>query len=235
MHEALALPDLLRQAGAVMTQRGGRAVPAHYGSATTELTVCLTGVGLADRSDLAVLSVAASERGLDRLLARVLGHGIAPGGAVLEAGAWWCRPAAGGEVLVLCPRLRSERLKAALRHDVGRLTNGTLFDLSDARFVLGVTGRRAAAVLAELGVLGPAGNPRDTTPFTEAPVGGHDVAWLLEQPTAALAIVDAAHAGEVWQAVELAGRAQNIHCVGLDALGRYVVVERLARRSAGLL
>jgi hypothetical protein len=101
--------------------------------------------------------------------------------------------------------------------------------------VLGVVGRRTGAVLAKLGVYGPGGDPREAPPFTQATVGGHEVLWLLEQPTAALAIADAAHAGDVWQTVEHAGRAQRIHCVGLDALGRYVVAERLARRSAGLL
>lgn len=235
MPEVLALHDLLRQAGAVMTQRGGRPVPAHYGSAATELTVCVTGVGLADRSDLAVLSVAASHRGLDRLLARVLGHGIAPGGAVLEAGAWWCRSAAGSEVVVLCPHSRVGRLKAALRHDIGRLTSGTLTDLSESRFVLNLIGRRASAVLTDLGVYGPLGDPRQAPPFAEVRVRGHQVSWLLEEPTGALAIVDEDGAGEVWRAVELAGRPHGIHCVGLDSIDRYIVVERAKRRAASLL
>lgn len=219
MPETLALPDLLRRAGAVMTQRGGRPVPAHYGSAATELAVCVKGVGLADRSDLAVLSVAASHRGLDRLLGRVLGDGVAPGGAVLEAGAWWCRAAAGSEVVVVCPHSRVERLKAGLRHDVGRLTTGTLTDRSDSRFVLQVIGRRAGAVLADLGIYGPAGDPRAAAPFTET--GGS--AWLLEAPSCAFAIVDADGAAEAWRAIELAGRPYGIGCVGVEAIDRYLI------------
>src|SRR3954468_15607148 len=91
MSETLALPDLLRHAGAVMTERDGHPVPAHYGSAPGELAVCVRSVGLAVRSDLVAVSGAASPAGLDRLIERELGHSIAMGGAALEAGAWWCR------------------------------------------------------------------------------------------------------------------------------------------------
>jgi glycine cleavage system aminomethyltransferase T len=235
MPEVLALPDLLRQAGAVMTHRGGQPVPAHYGSATTELTVCVTGVGLAHRSDLAVLSVAASPAALDRLLARIPGQSIAPSGAVLEAGAWWCRSGTAAEVVVLCPHARASRLKTVLRHDLGRLTNGTLTDYSESRFVLNIIGRRAGAVLAALGVYGPAGDAREAAPFTEVPVRGHQVAWLLEEPAGALAIVDAGSAAEVWQAVELAGRRHGIHCVGLESIDRYAMLERAKRSAASLI
>lgn len=231
MSEDLALRDLLRRAGAVMTWRGGRAVPAHYGSAATELTVCVTGVGLADRADLAVLSVTASPRSLDGLLARLLGHGVAPGGAVLEAGAWWCRSSR-TEVVVVCPHLRVERLRAGLRHAVGRLTTGTLTDLSDARRVFCVIGRGAGAVLASLGVYGPTGDPRAAAPFSRLSVRGQDVAWLLEAPTCALAIAEPDRAADVWQGIELAGRPFGIHRVGLDAIDRFRVAERGA---AGLL
>jgi glycine cleavage system aminomethyltransferase T len=235
MAEILALPDLLRQAGAVMTQRGGRAAPAHYGSAASELAVCVAGVGLADRSDLGVLSIAASHRGLDHLLARVVGHGISPSGAVLQAGAWWCRSASGDEVVVICPYARAARVEAALRHDVDRLTSGTLTDLSESRFVLNVLGRRAGAVLADLGVYGRGRDPRDASPFIEAPVGAHQISWLLETPTSALAIVDSGSAGEVWRAVEAAGRPYGMSCVGLDSIDRYLLAERTKRRTATLL
>lgn len=234
MPEALALADLLRQAGAVLTRRGGRPVPAHYGSPAGELAVCVAGVGLAERSDLAVISIAAGERGLDQLLVRVLGHEIAPGGAVLDGGVWWCRAASGIELLAICPGARAQSLKVMLHRDVGRLVGGTLTDLSDARLVLNVVGRRTAEVLAELGVYGPDANPRTTQPFTEVPVAGQPVSWLLEADTGAYAIVDASRSGEVWRAIEAAGRASGITCVGIEAVERYALTERGRRGNASL-
>ena len=43
--------------GAVMAERQGRRVPAHFGSAAAEETVCLRGVGMSDRSDRATFEV----------------------------------------------------------------------------------------------------------------------------------------------------------------------------------
>jgi glycine cleavage system aminomethyltransferase T len=220
MPETVALSELPRRAGAVMTLRDGRPVPAHYGSAATELAVCMRGVGLTDRSDLAVLSVTAGRRGLDRLLERALGHRVVPGGAVLDAGGWWCRAAARPEIVVVCPFARVERLKAGLRRDVARFTTGTLTDRSDSRLVLQVTGRRAGAVLADLGVYGPARDPHAAQPFTELEDGS---AWLLETPTRALAIVAAGGGAETWRAIERAGRPYGIGCVGLEAIERYLI------------
>ena len=82
---------------------------------------------------------------------------------------------------------------------------------------------------------GPAGDPSETAPYTEVPIRGHRVCWLLEGPTCALASVDAENAGEVWQAIELAGRPHGISCVGLDSIDRYTMVERAKRRTASLI
>jgi glycine cleavage system aminomethyltransferase T len=215
MPETVMLPG---QAGAVMTQRRGRPAPAHYGSVAAELAVCIARVGLAVRTDLAVLSVAASRRGLDLLVARVVGQPLAAGGAVLEAGTWWCR--SDDEVVVVCPWARAARL----RREVRRLTGGTLTDLSESRVVLGVVGRRAGAVLAELGVFGPERDPRAVSPFSSVAVAGRDTWWLLEGATSALAIVDAAGAADVWRALDAAGRPYGMGSVGLDSIDRYVLV-----------
>jgi sarcosine oxidase gamma subunit len=202
-----------------MTRRAGRPAPAHYGSAAGELAVCMAGVGLADRSDLAVLSIAASRRGLDHLLARVLGRGVAPGGAALEAGSWWCRSASADEVMVIHPYAVTPRL------NVHRFTGATLTDLSESRFVLNVIGRRTGAVLTDLGV-------KDTAPFVDAPIDGRRVSWLLETTTSAIGIVDGEDAGEVWLAVEAAGRPHGISCVGLDSVERYLLAQRAKRMAA---
>ena len=45
------LETVARNHGAVMAERHGRRVPAHFGSTAAEEAVCQTGVGMADRSD----------------------------------------------------------------------------------------------------------------------------------------------------------------------------------------
>jgi hypothetical protein len=114
--------------------------------------------------------------------------------------------------------MRAPRLK-----DVHRFTDATVTDLSEARFVLNVIGRRTGAVLADLGV-------KDASPFVDAPVGAHLVSWVLESPTSAIAMVDPESAGQLWQAVEAAGRPHRVSCVGLDSVERYVLAERATLR-----
>ena len=205
-----------------MTTRAGRAAPAHYGSAAGELAVCMTAVGLAARSDLAVLAFTARRRSLDHLLTRVLGHGVAPNGVAVEGAAWWCRSAAGNEILVIHPYAQGPRLGDALRRNVHRFTGAKLTDLSESRFVLSVLGRRTRDVLADLGV-------KDASPFSSALLGGHRVDWLFARPTSAIGIVDAHEAAAVWKLVETAGRAHGISCVGLDSVERYALVGRSLR------
>jgi len=231
MTEALAFPALLRQAGAIMTQRDGRPVPAHYGSVAAELAVCSAGVGLGCRSDLSVISVAAAPRGIEQILTRMVGHGIAPRGVVEDSGVWWCRAASGGEVVVVCRPGQAFRLRAELRCATGRLTGGTVTDLSDSSFLLHIIGRRAGAVLADLGVYGSDRDPASAPPFAETLVAGHAVSWLLAVPSGALAIVDRESAGDVWRAVEAAGRPHRMGYVGLESIDRFVMAERAKRRA----
>src|SRR3954462_277062 len=40
-----------------MAERGGHRIPAHFGSAAAEETVCLRGVGMSDRSDRSTLEI----------------------------------------------------------------------------------------------------------------------------------------------------------------------------------
>jgi glycine cleavage system aminomethyltransferase T len=215
-----------------MTRRGGRPVPAHYGSAAAELSACMTGAGLAHRPDLDVLTLSAPRRGLDQLMTRVLGLPIAPGGAVPDAGAWWCRPLSGAEVVVVCPHDRAGRLESALARDASRLAGGTVSDVSGSWVVLQLVGRRAGDVLCDLGVYGADGDPASTPPFAETLVGGHPVGWVLERQTGALALVEADAAAEVWQAIAVAGRPHGLSCAGLESVDRYLLVERAQRRTA---
>ena len=235
MAEMLALPTLLRQAGAAMIFRDGRAVPAHYGSAPGELAVCMRSVGIAHRPDLAALSISGSARGLDQLLARVVGRDVAPGGATLEGGAWWCRSNSNPEIVVICRRGSVPRLIRSLRFGVSGFGSARLADDSEERVVFNIIGRRTEAVLAELGGLGPEQDPRDVTPYSVGSIKGHAVRLLIEGSTGAFVLVAPASTADVWQAIQEAGRPHGISCVGLEAIERYALLERAARGSMALL
>jgi Aminomethyltransferase folate-binding domain len=235
MAETVALSYLLEQAGAVMTFRGGQPVPAHFGSAPGELAVCVQRVGLAHRPDLAVVSLTGPGRVLDRLLERVVGHEIAPGGTAFEGGAWWCRSSSQTDVVLVSRRVSTERLMGLLRHNVSGFSCADLIKCSEERLVFNVVGRRTEEVLADLGVLGPSGDVRDAAPFCETQIRGHEVAWLLEERIAALAIVEPTYAAAVWQAIDEAGRRYGVCCVGLEAIERYALLERAQLHSLTLL
>ena len=78
---ASALEPVIRQAGGVLVMRDDRAVVAHYGSAAGELAACVSAVGLADRSDLAILQLDGPAPQLRHLSQRLAGSELAPGGA----------------------------------------------------------------------------------------------------------------------------------------------------------
>lgn len=235
MADPVALPDLVAHAGAVMTERDGRPVPAHYGSPAGELAVCVTGVGLALRSDLVNLSVTAAPRALAQLVKRTLDRQIAPGGAALEAGAWWCMSSDAHELVLISRSGAAARLVRALRHEVVRLPDAELTDHSEERVILCVVGRRAGRVLEGLGVFGPAGDPRGVPPFLPVSLDGRQVTWLLQAETAALAMVDAASAAATWRAIDDAGRPYGISCVGIESIDRYLLTERASHRGITLL
>src|SRR5512132_3729779 len=88
------IADRLRLAGGVMIVREGHTVAANFGSAATELAVCVHRVGLAVRSDLDALEIEGSESWLAHFLDGALGADPpAPGTAVSAAGSWCCRVA----------------------------------------------------------------------------------------------------------------------------------------------
>jgi glycine cleavage system aminomethyltransferase T len=218
---------LLSQAGAVPVMRDGKAVVANYGSAAGELAACVSAVGLADRSDLATLVLEGPSAQLGHLSQRLTGTEVAPGGAVLSGGAWWCAESA-ERMLVVCDAPRGDRLHAVLRARVSRRSAVSLTDRSAVMTALAVVGRRTPALLAGLGVYGESGNPRHVPPLTAHAVTGADVLWLLQSDDQALALMAAGDAPAVWHAIERAGRRHGLCAVGQEALARY----GLARRAA---
>jgi glycine cleavage system aminomethyltransferase T len=205
----------------------GHPVVANYGSAAGELAACVSAVGLADRSDLAKLVLDGPPAQLRQLSHRLTGSELAPGGAVLSGGAWWCaeRPE---RMLVICDARRGDRLHAVLNARVARRSAVSLTDRSTDLAALAVVGRRASALLAELGVYGTSGNPRDVRPLTAHTGAGAEVLWLLESDDTALALMAAADAPAVWHTIERAGQRHGLCAVGQEAVARYALIRRIA-------
>lgn len=206
---------------------GGRAVVAHYGSAAGELAACVSAVGLADRSDLAKLVLEGPAAQLRHLSQRLTGTDVAPGGAVLSGGAWWCAESP-ERMLVIGDGGRGDRLQAVLRERVARRLAVSLSDRSAELAALAVVGRHASALLAELGVYGASGNPRHVPPLTAHAVTGADVLWLLESDDKALALMPAADAPAVWHTIERAGQRFGLCAVGQEAVARYSLIRRIS-------
>jgi glycine cleavage system aminomethyltransferase T len=226
-----SLEFVLRQAGAVFATHEGRSAAIHYGSAAGELAVCVSAVGLVDRSDLTTLALEAPSAQLVQLTSRLAGGEIAPGGALDAAGAWWCAAAPDTLVVVCRPDVRRrliERLRVHAAHQV------SLRVLSVDFAALGLFGPRTPDVLRALGVYGANGDPRTVAPFGPGTIGGTGAWWLLESDRSALLLVDRERAGEVWREIEHAGRPFGLSCIGQEAAGRYALLERTRSRAAAL-
>ena len=222
------LDEVLRQAGAVFSSRAGQPVAISYGSACGELAVCVSGVGLVDRSGLSKLVIEAPAAQLGELMARFLDAIVAPGGARLADGAWWCRSAA-NRIVVLSEPPIGRRLRERLRSDALHHVALDIRDRSTDLAAIELLGRNARKVLRAIGAYGESGDPRGVSPFTPGSVDGIDVLWLLESDRRALALMVHDRAGEAWRAIEQAGREFGISCVGRDAAVRYALLERTRR------
>ena len=222
------LDDVLRQAGAVFSSRGGHPVAINYGSACGELAVCVSGVGLVDRSGLSKLVIEAPAAQLRQLMARCLDGIVAPGGALLVGGAWWCRSGA-NRIVVLSEPPVGRRLRDRLRAQARQPDAVVIRDRSTDLAAIELLGRHAYKVLRALGAYGESGDPRGVSPFTSGTVDGIDVLWLLESDRRALALMVHERAGEAWRAIERTGREFGISCVGRDAATRYALLERTRR------
>jgi glycine cleavage system aminomethyltransferase T len=185
----------------------------------------VSAVGLADRSDLATLVLEGPSAQLRHMSQRLAGAEVAPGGAVHSSGAWWCAASA-EQMLVVSDARNRDRLSAALSARVARRSALSLTDRSAEITALAVVGRRASALLAELGVYGASGSPRDAAPLTTHAVGGAEALWLLESDDQALALMAAGDAPAVWHALERAGQRHGICAVGQEAVARFTLMRR---------
>jgi glycine cleavage system aminomethyltransferase T len=222
---------ILRKAGAVFTSHHGRSVAVNYGSAAGELAVCVSAVGLLDRSELTKLVLEAPPAQLDHLVPRFAGGPVAVGGALQTGGVWWCRSTA-NHVVVLCEPAIGGRLRDRLRTHTLQHVALTVHDHSDDWAVIALIGRATPKLLTALGAYGESDDPRAVSPFTVGIVHGVEINWLLESDRDVLALVAQEHAGTLWRALEDAGRPFGISCVGREAASRYMLRERFGRPPA---
>jgi glycine cleavage system aminomethyltransferase T len=222
---ATPLDTVLKQAGAVFAHRTGRRTVINYGSAAGELAVCVSAVGLVERSELSQLVVEAPGPQLRRLMTHLVGGFVAPGGALHAGDAWWCGAGA-GQVVAICDAQAARRLEDRLGEQAVHHAGLLVRDESDAWAAIELLGRHTATVLRALGAYGASGDPRSVSPFGAGVIDGIDVMWLLEADRRALALVREDRAGALWRAIEAAGRPFGISCVGWDAASRYALLER---------
>jgi len=216
------IADRLRLAGGVMIVREGHAVAANFGSAATELAVCVKRVGLAVRSDLDALEIVGSEPWLAHFLEGALGGEIpAPGEAVRAAGSWCCRVAP-DRAIVIGPWSAAARWAGIARHAV--LTGAAVdcTDRSEGATALTLVGPRAARLLDDAGL------------ESDLPVGGVRESWfagasallLREAGDRFLLLLDAHSAVDAWQELFEVGRALGLSMVGAEALERLAAAPR---------
>lgn len=195
----------------------------NFGSAAAELAVCVSAVGLVDRSDLSALALEAPVPQLDALMRRLAGATVSPGGLICTGSAWWCGQAA-DRVLVLCDPRAGRRIGEGLRAEATR--HVTVRELSDDLTAIALLGRHTNQVLNALGAFGASGDPRAVPPFARGSLDGIEAWWLLQSDRRAMTLVPRERAGEAWLAIERAGRAFGISCVGHEAACRYALLER---------
>ena len=215
----------------MFASRSGAPVVINYGSAAGELAACVSAAGLADRSELTKLELAAPPATLRAVVAHGTGGAVALGGALLAGGAWWCGVTA-ERVLVLSDPATGHRLRDRLQARAVQHPDLRLIDRTAEWSAIEVVGRRAGEVLHALGVYGPQGDPRQTPPLSAGTAGDVPALWLLESDHRALALVPRERAVEAWLAIDRAGQRCGICCVGQDAVARYALLERHPARIA---
>ena len=210
--ETSVVPQTCVAAGAVLAERDGHAVAAHYGSVPGEIAVCMKSVGLADRSDLGTLELRGDQNRLDRALVARLGDPPPPPGTARRTGNVW--------------HVRLDRRRALLVGPHSALAAGPPIgggrdrsdlaqrDIGASIAIVSVIGPRAARLLAAAGLpgeeaIGAVGrDPGDTG----------IIAILRESQRRFLVLVAAGAADTLWARLLVAGEPLGAAFVGSDAL-----------------
>ena len=206
---AASVPDACLAASAVLHERDGHTVVAHYGSPPGEMAACMRSVGLADRSDYGVLELRGDREQLDRALAARLGDPPpAVGSGRRLRGVWYLRTDARHALLVgphaaLEPAIGRGRDRCDVPHR----------DIGASLAIAGIVGPRAARLLAAAGL------PELTIGAIGGDAGDRGVVAILrEGQRSYLALVRADAADAFWARLLTAGEPLGAAFVGHDAL-----------------
>jgi glycine cleavage system aminomethyltransferase T len=199
------LEDVLRRHGATMVNRDGRCLAAHYGSPTSEVAVCLTTVGIADRCDRTTLEVRAADRDIELALAAL---------EPLRIRTWWSQLTS-RSAIVRCEHGDTPACLEALIS----VESTVVVDVSNRYVAIALIGPRAADLLAACDLR----EAQCTPPIV-----------LREARTAFEVLVPAAEGPRQWEQLLSVGGAFQIACVGLDALTQLAVSHRLDSSVFGM-
>jgi glycine cleavage system aminomethyltransferase T len=189
----------------------------------------LRGVGLGDRSDLETFTLTGPPTAVREIIQSATGAALAPGGVVWSRAARWCG-AGGGRVFVIVDPSASDRplnrisLRVRLRADL------KVADVSDAWTAIAVVGARCEELLARVALGDRTSEPR--APFAPATIARSTCFVLRESRREALIIAPTAHGMDVWRQCLEDGYPMGLSIVGIEALERFALHERLTHRAA---
>jgi glycine cleavage system aminomethyltransferase T len=216
-------------AGATTTDRGGIRVAAHYGSSAGELAACLRAVGLGDRGDLQIFALNGPPAVVQDVIEGAAGLTLAVGGVVRFRGARWCG-AGIGRVLVIVDPCLSEQPLDAISLRVRLRANVTVTDVSDEWTAIAAVGARCEQLLARIG-LGTS-ESESRPPFARVTIAGAQAFLLRDSLCQALILARPRAAPEIWRELELDGHDLDLSIVGIEALERFALHERLIDQAA---
>jgi glycine cleavage system aminomethyltransferase T len=225
------LDELLRRTGATMVDHHGAVVASDFGSVPGELAVCQRAVGISDRSELVHLELRGGEAPVRRLVERLTGFAPVADVARSTEHGWWC-PVTPHRVLVLSEPDLADSLAGDLGHVRPSTARAAWMDVSSDQEAIAVVGPNAEPLLV---AVAPAEDTRalPVTGIRPVRLAGFPALVLREAPMQFLAVVAAAHAAEIWRALQSAGHEHGLGSVGRTALERFAISERMLGRQAG--
>jgi sarcosine oxidase, subunit gamma len=213
-----------RAAGARMEVRDGWRVAADYGSVEDEQRACAEAAGIAESSQLGKLELQGPPAALADVVAGATGGGgLAPGRALVAAGARWC-PIHPGRVLVLCSPGMTAELRDELERAVAKLDRTSIVEVTTGLAAFTVIGPAAREVLARLTALDLRPSSLPEQGFAPGSVARVPAMVLREGGDRFLVLFGSAYAEYEWTALTDAGLALDGRLVGADALEQAVDV-----------
>ncbi len=208
-----------RGAGARVEKRAGWRVVTGFGHTSAEAAACTRSVGVADLSFLGKLELQGEPEVVAAIVAKLAGAVLAPGGAALAEGVWWC-PITAGRVLAVTPPEATASVRDALETAAAAQAGFvSVHELTTALCSNSVVGPLARETFARATALDL--RPQRFAEAAFAPVSVARVPGMIlrEQGDRFLHLFGAGYAEYVWTvftdaAAQLGGRS-----VGTEALG----------------